>query len=54
MIKDFIPYEQALELKELGFNEECMAIYFVPTKEFILGKKVNGSIRGDSKRDTEN
>jgi len=26
---EFIPYEQALELKELGFNEECSAYYFV-------------------------
>ena len=24
MNKEFIPYEQALELKELGFNEECL------------------------------
>ena len=23
--KEFIPYEQALELKELGFDEACMA-----------------------------
>ena len=29
MKKEFIPYEQALELKELGFNEECSAYYFV-------------------------
>ena len=27
MNKEFIPYEQALELKELGFNEECMFFY---------------------------
>ena len=27
MNKEFIPYEQALELKELGFNEECFAYY---------------------------
>lgn len=27
MNKQFIPYEQALKLKELGFNEECLAIY---------------------------
>ena len=29
MEKEFIPYEQALELKELGFNEreECLAYY---------------------------
>ena len=24
---EFIPYEQALELKELGFDEECIASY---------------------------
>jgi len=27
MKKEFIPYEQALELKELGFNEECFGCY---------------------------
>ncbi len=27
MKKEFIPYEQALELKELGFDEECLAYY---------------------------
>ena len=27
MNKEFIPYEQALELKELGFDEECLAFY---------------------------
>ena len=27
MEKEFIPYEQALELKELGFNEECLALW---------------------------
>ena len=25
MEKEFVPYEQALELKELGFNEPCLA-----------------------------
>ncbi len=25
--KEFVPYEQALALKELGFDEECIAIY---------------------------
>ena len=25
--KEFIPYEQALELKELGFNQPCFAFY---------------------------
>ncbi len=27
MNKEFVPYEQALELKELGFNETCLAFY---------------------------
>ena len=27
MNKEFIPYEQALELKELSFDETCMAFY---------------------------
>jgi hypothetical protein len=27
MNKEFIPHEQALELKELGFKEECSAHY---------------------------
>ena len=27
MNKEFIPYEQALELKDLGFDEECMFSY---------------------------
>ncbi len=27
MKKEFVPYEQALELKELGFDELCICIY---------------------------
>jgi hypothetical protein len=27
MNKEFIPYEQALALKELGFNEPCLGFY---------------------------
>ena len=27
MKKEFIPYQQALALKELGFNEPCYATY---------------------------
>jgi hypothetical protein len=33
MNKEFIPYEQALELKELGFDEPCMAFYEPGNKE---------------------
>jgi hypothetical protein len=28
MNKEFIPYEQALELKELGFDEPCLGAYY--------------------------
>ena len=28
MNKEFIPYEQALALKELGFDEPCLGVYF--------------------------
>ena len=28
MDKEFIPYEQALALKELGFDEDCFGFYF--------------------------
>ena len=31
MEKEFIPYEQALELKELGFDEQCLAYYLADT-----------------------
>jgi hypothetical protein len=27
VIKEFVPYEQALELKELGFNKPCIGVY---------------------------
>jgi hypothetical protein len=31
MNKDFIPYEQALALEELGFDEPCFAVYIDKT-----------------------
>ena len=40
MEKEFVPYEQALELKELGFDEPCFGFYrssedILPTTELI-------------------
>ena len=35
MNKEFIPYEQALELKELGFDEPCLAKYTVIPEDEI-------------------
>lgn len=39
MNKEFIPYEQALALKEIGFNEKCIAYYSADKKTLSL---VNG------------
>lgn len=32
MEKEFVPYQQALEIKELGFDEPCIATYQHPSK----------------------
>ena len=45
MSNEFIPYEQALELKELGFNEPCLASYetaFGKGIYFELGYIIDG------------
>ena len=36
MNKEFIPYEQASELKELGFDEPCMAFYELNNREVMV------------------
>jgi hypothetical protein len=36
MKKEFVPYEIALELKELGFDEPCFGYYWIHDKELIL------------------
>lgn len=36
MEKDFTPYEQALSLKELGFDESCLGYYTGDTMHFVL------------------
>jgi hypothetical protein len=40
MNKEFIPYEQALELKELGFNEQCIGEYYLPFSQHLVGIKI--------------
>lgn len=35
MNKEFIPYEQALELKQLGFDEPCFGCYFHNNKDAV-------------------
>jgi hypothetical protein len=44
MQKEFIPYEQALELKELGFNEPCFC-FFNP--KYSINDLLFGNIDGE-------
>jgi hypothetical protein len=34
MEKEFVPYEQALALKELGFDDKCLSCYLYETETF--------------------
>ena len=36
MKEEFVPYEQALALKELGFDEPCFGLYAPPSKTVFL------------------
>ena len=42
MEKEFISYEQALELRELGFNEECVFKYSLDRYEGTIYEITNG------------
>ena len=44
MTKEFVPYQESLELKELGFDEPCICMY--NSYEHLKGVIV-GSIDGD-------
>ena len=35
MNKEFAPYQESLELKELGFDEPCFALWFTENKQLI-------------------
>jgi hypothetical protein len=37
MEKEFIPYEQALALKELGFSDKCIASYIYNADKLLWG-----------------
>jgi hypothetical protein len=36
MTKEFVPYELALKLKQLGFDEPCFGLYAPPSKTVFL------------------
>ena len=46
MNKEFIPYEQALTLKELGFDESCLNFYF--RGEALIEMKATHTFKEDS------
>lgn len=37
MEKQFVSYELALKLKELGFDEECLGFFRTPTNRLVYG-----------------
>ena len=43
MKKEFVPYEQALELKKLGFDEDCFGYYKLQGKELVF-REIKNSI----------
>jgi hypothetical protein len=40
MEAEFIPYEQALALKDLGFNEPCLGYYVGKDKEVYMSNEI--------------
>lgn len=49
LTKDFVPYEEALALKELGFDEPCLAYYngykeldHLMPERLVVGRNYNG------------
>ena len=40
MIKEFIPHQQASQLKELGFDEPCLAFYWNTGKFYTTVKHI--------------
>ena len=52
MEKEFVPYEEALALKELGFDESCLAT--IDQIDFIHIKGTKSSPRGSMMYDTIN
>ena len=53
MEKEFIPYEQALALKELGFDEPCLNRFYTKPKSKMFGVDEKGNhypIKNTSKK----
>ena len=46
--KEFIKYEQSLELKELGFDEPCLATYQYPSKTLVRADADSDGIKNSN------
>ena len=44
MEKEFVPYEQVLALKELGFDKPCFG-YYNSNREFVYGSHTNNEMQ---------
>ena len=45
---EFIPYTEAFALKELGFNEKCIGIYYNNGKKFLISETLMTNSELDS------
>ena len=43
MKKEFVPYELAVKLKELGFDEPCLGNYRLPSNRLITEWEINNT-----------
>jgi hypothetical protein len=50
MNREFIPYEQALALKELGFDEPCFGWWFTDEKKQIIDAYSNNGMNEEDTR----
>lgn len=50
MIKEFVPYEEAVDLKELEFDEPCIGFFKDTNKVKAVDQHWGSSIRGISKK----
>ena len=48
MNKQFVTYEIALKLKELGFDEDCLGWYFGKDHKLIIGDVKSSQLIGDA------
>jgi hypothetical protein len=53
LVKEFIPYEQALELRELGFDELCFCTMYTDAWNRSLGNSINELYIGCGNKDMD-